>query len=337
MHAARYALAMSDGSTDVGRRPVVPDASGLREIARRIAPYIHRTPLWRSDTLSRMTGLEVYLKAELFQKTGSYKPRGMLWALMSMTAEQRERGVITFSAGNAAQGIAYAGAILGAPVTVTMPAAASPTKAQATRDYGAQVILHGTPKECLAHSRRIAAERGLTFVSSYDDEALMQGHATLGLEILDDVPDASAVFVGVGGGGMLGGITFALQARSSIAELIGVEPEGAAAMRQSLEAGRAVTLASVDTIADGLAAPGVGELCFAVVRDRVFEVRVVSDEQIVDAMKLLMSRCKMYVEPAGAAALAGLLHSGGRLPEGAKVVCVVSGGNLDFQQLRAML
>jgi threonine dehydratase len=309
----------------------------LQHIAGSIAPHVHRTPLWPSATLSRLAGCNVYLKAELFQKTGSYKPRGMLWSLMSMPAEQRAKGVITFSAGNAAQGLAYAGGILGAPVTVTMPATASPTKAQATREYGAEVILHGTPHECLALCRQLAAERGLTFVSSYDDLPLMHGHATLGLELIEDLERIDAVFAGVGGGGMLGGLALALQACGSSAELIGVEPEGAPAMHRSFQTGNAVTLDRVSTIADGLAAPSAGAQCFEIARTRTREILLVNDDEIVAALKLLMERCKLYAEPAGAAALAGLLSGRARLPAHANVVCVVSGGNLDLQRLKNLL
>lgn len=309
----------------------------LQQIASSLAPHLHRTPLWRSATLSGLAGCNVYIKAELFQKTGSYKPRGMLWALLSMSAEQRAKGVITFSAGNAAQGLAYAGSILGAPVTVTMPATASPTKAQATRDYGAEVLLHGNPHECLAMCRQLAAERGLTFVSSYDDLALMHGHATLGLELIDDLERIDAVIAGVGGGGMLGGLALALRACNSTAELIGVEPEGAPAMHRSFQTGSAVTLDRVNTIADGLAAPGAGAQCFEIARHRTREIMLVNDAEIVAALKLLMERCKLYAEPAGAAALAGLLSGRARLPRNANVVCVVSGGNLDLQRLKNLL
>ena len=313
------------------------DRSRLQHIAGAIAPYLHRTPLWRSTTLSQMAGVEVYLKAELFQKTGSYKPRGMLWSLLSMTPEQRARGVITFSAGNAAQGLAYAGKLLNAPVTVTMPATASPSKAQATREYGANVILHGNAQECLAKCREIAAEQQLTFISSYDDLALMEGHATLGLEVVEDLGEFDAVIAGVGGGGMLGGIALALQACDSKAELIGIEPEGAPAMRRSFEAGHAVSLDSVNTIADGLAAPSAGARCFEIARPRTREIALVNDQEIADAMRLLMGRCKLYAEPAGSAAVAGLLSGRVQLRPGSTVVCVVSGGNLDFQRLKALL
>lgn len=313
------------------------DLSRLRQIRERIAPYIHATPLWRSTTLSRLTGHNVYLKAELFQKTGSYKPRGMLWALMQMSEAQRRSGVITFSAGNAAQGLAYAGGILGTPVVVTMPAQASPTKAQATRDYGAEVILHGTPSECLELCRNLARERSLTFLSSYDDLALMEGHATLGHEIVDALPAADVIVLGVGGGGMLGGICLALAAHDHRARLIGIEPHGAPAMSRSFASGRAVALESVQTIADGLAAPGAGEQCYQIAKSRVERIELVSDEEIVAALKLLMQRCKLFAEPAGAAALAGLVSGRLALPVGSNVVCIVSGGNLDLSRLKNLL
>lgn len=313
------------------------DNAGLKAIRSRVAPYLHETPIWHSATLSRLTGLRVFLKAELFQKTGSYKPRGMLWSLMALSPEERRRGVITFSAGNAAQGLAYAGGILGSPVTVTMPETASPVKAEATRGYGAEVILHGTPAECLARCRELAAERELTFISSYDHIPLMQGHATLGLELLDAEPALDAVILGVGGGGMLGGMAMALDARGSRAELVGVEPEGAPAMHRSMEAGSAVDLESIRTIADGLAAPGTGRDCFDIARKRVSRIVLVSDDEILDAMKVLMSRCKLFAEPAGAAALAGLLSGRSGLPRNASVACVVSGGNLDLSRLRELL
>jgi threonine dehydratase len=313
------------------------DRTRLLQIRARVSPHLNRTPLLRSGTLSRLAGCNVWLKAELFQKTGSYKPRGMLWSLYQLSDEERRRGVITFSAGNAAQGLAYAGGIVGARVTVTMPATASPTKAQATRDYGAEVILHGNAKECLAHCRQLAADRGLTFISSYDDSSLMQGHATLGLEILEEAPQIDAVLLGVGGGGMLGGIALALQALGSTARLIGVEPHGAPAMARSFESGKAVMLDAVDTIADGLAAPGAGQLCYEIARERTDRIVIVTDEEIVAAMKLLMERCKLFAEPAGAAAVAGLLSQRAGLTPGSNVVCIVSGGNLDLQRLKSLL
>lgn len=315
----------------------MPELNWLREASNRIAPFIHRTPLWPSRTLSSMVGCQVYLKAELFQKTGSYKPRGMLWKLLTLTPTERRAGAITFSAGNAAQGLAYAAAVTGTRAAVVMPQQASPIKAAATRGYGAEVILRGNAAECLAHCLELSRERGLTFVSSYDDETLMEGHASLGLELLEDLPELAAVFVGIGGGGMMGGLAMALEASGSQARLIGVEPEGAPGMRQSLERGEPVTLGSVSTIADGLAAPSAGRLCFALAQRRLEKVVLVDDGRIADAMRLLMARAKLMAEPAGAAALAGLLAADHRLRASQQVVVVVSGGNLDFERLKGLL
>src|SRR6185437_16195436 len=268
--------------------------SDLGTVRDTIMPHLHRTAVRHSRTLSALAGCRVHLKEELFQKTGSYKPRGMLWALRQLDEERLQRGVITFSAGNAAQGLAFAARLAGTKATVVMPATASPIKAQATREYGAEVILYGTPKECLEHCRSLAETRGLSFVSSYDDVDLMAGHATLGLEILEDLPTVRAIVVGIGGGGMAGGLVLAAQACSHTVRLVGVEPTGAPAMKRSLEAGKPVRLESVNTIADGLAAPGAGERCFELVRKRFEEVVLVEDPAIVEAMKLLMSRCKLF-------------------------------------------
>ncbi len=317
--------------------PMAPPLSRLRDAQSRIQPFLHRTPMWHSRALSAMAGCQVYLKAELFQKTGSYKPRGMLWKLLNLTKAERQAGAITFSAGNAAQGLAYAAALTNTRATVVMPAHASPVKAAATRAYGAEVILRGNASECLAHCLELSRERGLTFVSSYDDETLMEGHASLGLELHEDLPELTAIFVGIGGGGMMGGLAMALEATDSTARLIGVEPEGAPAMHQSLQKGEAVTLAGVSTIADGLAAPGAGRLCFALARRRLEKVVLVDDDRIVEAMRLLMARAKFMAEPAGAAALAGLLAGDHGLSASQQIVVVVSGGNVDFDRLKGLL
>jgi threonine dehydratase len=309
----------------------------IQKARATIAPHIHHTPLWHSQTLSKRLGRDIHLKAELFQKTGSYKPRGMIWALSSLTDAQRAAGAITFSAGNAAQGLAYAGAVLGVKTVVVMMAAANPTKVQATRDYGAEVILHGTPQEAHQHCLDVAAARGLTYISSYDDDALMTGHASLGCEIFEALPGTAGIFLGIGGGGMAGGLAKAAMALNHGATLIGVEPEGAPAMFQSLQTGSAVRLPVVKTIADGLAAPSAGIRCFELVRERFRDVVLVDDAAIVEAMKLLMQRCKITPEPAGAAALAGLFAHADKVPGQGPIVCIVSGGNLDLALLKGWL
>lgn len=312
-------------------------ALDVRAAQRFLEGLVHRTPLVRSSSLSEMTGREVFLKLELFQKTGSYKPRGMAWAIQNLSPEERARGVITFSAGNAAQGLAWAAARQDVRSYVVMAATANPTKVAATRGYGAEVLLHGTPPEAAQFCAEIARERGLTFISSYDDEVLMAGHASLGLEITEDLPDVTDIFLGIGGGGMAGGLVRALDATRSTARLHGVEPEGADAMARSLEQGKATHLASVSTIADGLAAPSAGALCFDLVRRRFASVRRVSDDQILAAMRLLMQRCKVMPEPAGAAGLAGFLARTNDEQIGDRILCVVSGGNVDLDLLKLWL
>jgi threonine dehydratase len=284
-----------------------------------------------------MTGLDVHIKAENFQKTGSFKPRGMLNKLLSMSEREKAAGAITFSAGNAAQGLAYAGSIAGVNTTIVMPASASRSKVQATREYGGEVIFVGSPAECMDHCLELAKDRGLTFVSSYDDEALIIGHASLGLEIAEDLGEVDAIIVGIGGGGLAAGIGLAMSTLDLKTKLFGVEPEGAPAMSRSLEAGKPVRLEKAVSIADGLAAPSAGASCYEIVRDRYETVLLVADHQIAEAMKLLMTRCKLFVEPAGAAALAALLTKQVGLPPGARVVLVASGGNIDLDRLATIL
>ncbi len=309
----------------------------LNAVRKAISPYLHRTPLWHSRYLSGLLGRETWIKAELFQRTGSYKPRGMLWAMMQLAPEARARGTITFSAGNAAQGLAYAGQMLDVSSTVVMSASANPTKVAATKGYGAKVIQHGTPQEAAQFCLDYAAREGLTYISSYDDDDLMSGHASLGQEIFEDLPDVADIVLGIGGGGMAGGIAKAAIATGHKARLWGVEPEGASAMTQSLQAGQAVRLPVVSTIADGLAAPSAGELCYALVKERFEGVAVVSDDNIVEAMKILMSRLKIMPEPAACAGLAAVLNGRAGAANAGPLVLVVSGGNVDLGSLKSWL
>jgi threonine dehydratase len=261
----------------------------------------------------------------------------MLAKLLTLSAQERARGTITFSAGNAAQGLAYAGAISGIPITVVMPEGASAAKAEATRGYGARVVLHGGIAEAYARCLEIRQTENLVFVSAFDDVDLMHGHASLGIEVLSDLPDLDAIVVGIGGGGLIGGVALARNALASRAKIIGVEPTGAAAMTRSLEAGMPVKLDRVETIADGLGAPFAGEHCFPIVRDYVESVALVSDDEIADAMRVLLARCKWLTEGAGAAGVAALINGRIKLPAGSRICCVVSGGNIDLSRLKALL
>lgn len=309
-----------------------PTIDDVRAAAARVAPHVHRTPLWRSRSLSQMSGHEVWLKCENLQKTGSFKPRGALNRIATLEPAAAARGVITISAGNHAQGVAYAAARLGVDAVVVMPETAVAGKVAATRAYGAECVLHGDVHAAFEKMHELQQERGLTLVHPFDDPLLIAGHGTVGLEIAAE-GELDAVVAGIGGGGLISGIATALEALAPHTRIFGVEPEGAATMSAALEAGESVRLDRLDTIADGLAPPFAGELNLAVVQRAVERVVTVSDEHIRAAMALLLERCKLLVEPAGAAALAALLE--GRLPleTGSRVTVVLSGGNVDVARL----
>ena len=309
----------------------------LEAARERISPAIHRTPLLRSASLSERVGASVWLKCENLQKTGAFKVRGALHRLLMLTEEERERGVATISAGNHAQAVAWAASAAGVKSLVVMPEHASPTKIRASRAYGAEVVLHGDVRTAFARVREIAEERGLTFVHPFDDVEVVAGHASCGLEILEDLPDADVIVVPVGGGGLCSAIAAAVTARGSEAAVWGVEPEGAPGMFKSLEAGEAVHLDSIDTIADGLAPPMAGVLNHAILAEHSRGVVLVRDEEIVSALELLLQRTKLLVEPSGAAGLAGLLSGQIEVLPTERVVVVLSGGNADLVQLGALL
>jgi threonine dehydratase len=279
----------------------------------------------------------VHLKSEHLQKTGSFKPRGMTAKVAGLPDEVRRRGIVTVSAGNAAQGYAYAGAAVGVPVTVVMPAGANPLKAEATRGYGAEVILEGAHVgETFEAMERIRAERGLTFCSPFDDPDVIAGHGSIGLEILEDIPDVDVVVVGIGGGGLISGIAAALKENRPSIRVYGVEPTGSDAMHRALEAGAPVTI-SPRTVADGLGAPFAGEWTLAMVRRYVDDVVLLDDATILAGLRFAIERLKQVLEPAGSAALAALLT--GRIPvhDGERVCVILSGGNVDANRLGEMI
>jgi threonine dehydratase len=305
------------------------------EAARdRIAGRVHRTPMFSSQALGEMAGVRLHLKAELFQKTGSFKPRGVFNKLLSMPRTDLAKGVITLSAGNHAAALAYGATQLGVPATVVMPSTASPSKIESTRSYGGEVIL--IEDDLLRTCLEIQRDRDLVLVHPFDDLDVMAGQGTVGLEILDDVPDLDAVVVPLGGGGLISGVGVAVKERSPRARVIGVEPEGADAMTRSLAAGAPVHI-KPDTVADGLAAPFAGEHTLRHVQRFVDEVVRVSDADIVGALRLVMERAKLAAEPSGAAAVAALLSGAAGLPTGSRVVAIVSGGNMDLQILKRIL
>lgn len=307
----------------------------LRAARNVIGDRLVRTPLVPSAALSAQTGARVSLKLELFQHTGSFKPRGVLNALEALTPDERSRGVISISAGNHAQALAWAASAIGVAATIVMPATAVRAKVEATRAFGGEVVQ--TDQDLLATMRQIQQERSLAFVHPFDDPKVIAGAGTLGLEIAEDAPDVGLVIAGCGGGGLLSGVAAAIKAVCPRARVIGVEPAGADAMKQSLARGEPVRLAKLDTIADGLAAPFAGVHTLAHVKAYVDDMVLVDDSQILNAMRVLMRRARILPEPAGAAAMAALLDGLLMIHPGEHVVVVVSGGNADPERLKALL
>jgi len=297
-----------------------------------IGDRLHRTPVFASGTLERELGVQVHLKAELFQRTGSFKPRGVLNKLASLTDEEKQRGVIGISAGNHAAGLAYGSAQAGIDCLVVMWPSASALKIAATRAYGAEVDLEAPgPLEAFDRLRELIDETGRTLVHGFDDPLVIAGHGTLGLELLEDVPDASAILVPAGGGGLVSGIAAAVDLR-----IVAVEPERSPALHEALAAGKPVTV-HPDSIADGLSAPFAGEHCLEVCRERGVESVLVTEEEIATAMRFLYARAKLACEPAGAVALAALAAGKVPLEAGSSVAVVVSGGNVAAQTAAAIL
>lgn len=303
-----------------------------------IADRLHRTPTLTATGLGAMAGVRLLVKAELLQKTGSFKPRGVLTRLAGLTAEERARGVIGVSAGNHAQALAYGAAREGIPCTVVMPATAVAGKVAATRVYGARIVQSGTTTiEAFAEYERLLATEGQVPVHPFDDPAVIAGQGTVGLEVLEDVPDLEAVVVPVGGGGLLAGIAVAIKEQRPDVRVIGVEPEGAPSLSRALAAGRVEPLAAVQTIADGLAAPFAGPLTLEIAQRYVDEMVLVSDQEIAQALPLVLERTKLQVEPAAAAGVSALLGRRCALREGARTVAILSGGNIDRARLKELL
>ncbi len=295
-----------------------------------LKPIMHHTPLTASRTMSELTGADIYLKAEHMQRGGSFKARGAAYKISRLTKEQRSAGVIAASAGNHAQGVAIAAAEHKIPCTIVMPEIAPLAKVTATQGYGANVVLYGaTYDDAYQHCLELQAASGATFVHAFDDPDIIAGQGTLGLEMLNDLPDADAIVVPIGGGGLISGIAIAARALKPDITIIGVQAEGAPSCYNSLQAGEITTSSSIMTIADGIATKRPGNLTFSIIQRLVDEVVLVNDEAIINAVLLLMERCKMLVEGAGAIGLAALL-SGATQLKGKKVLVPLTGGNIDI-------
>jgi threonine dehydratase len=308
------------------------------EAARaRIRAMVHHTPLKHTTTLSQMTGADVYLKFENQQRTGSFKIRGALNKILQLSPEERAKGVVAASAGNHAQGVALAARLNKVKATIVMPEHASIQKAEATRGYGAEVILHGKDfSEAQEKCFELQRERGLTLVHAYNDPAIMAGQGTVGLEILEDLPDVDVVIVAVGGGGLISGIATAVKAKKPNVRVIAVQPTATASLPSSLKSGRIVAATSSTTIADGLATKSVGDKTFEVIKQVVDEAITVDDDEIAHAILILLERQKNVVEGAGAASVAALFRVKDQI-KGKKVCCVISGGNIDINVLDGII
>jgi threonine dehydratase len=306
----------------------------IRGAAARLAGKVHRTPLFSAASLGERVGVRLFLKCESLQKTGSFKPRGALNKVLSLSDAEKASGLVTVSAGNHAAAVAWAGKITGVPATVVMPADAPRSKIAAVQGYGAEIVFHDDRATLFDKLHEVREARGLTFVHPFDDPTVLEGAATAGLEILEDLPEAECVLVPVGGGGLLGGIASAVKQLRPATRVVAVELQAGPGLAPALAAGKPIPVRRPpDTLADGMTPPFVGALPLAIAREAVDEIVTVSEEAIREAMRLLLTRAKLLVEGSGAAATAALLSGRVRAPEGARVVAVVSGGNVDLEKV----
>ncbi|OYR77189.1 threonine ammonia-lyase [Halorubrum ezzemoulense] len=306
----------------------------IREARERVSGVARHTPLERSRSFSEMSGADLHLKLENFQRTGAFKIRGAMNRIQTLSEAEREAGVVTASAGNHAQGVALAASRAGVDATVVMPKFAPVSKVKATRGYGASVRLEGVGyDEAQAYAHRLEREEDRTYVHAFDDPVVMAGQGTLGLEIVDDCPDLDTVVVPIGGGGLISGVAVAIKEQLPDVRVVGVQAEGAASAAKSLEAGEVTEIDSVDTIADGIATRSVGEETLEVMAEYVDEVVTVDDREIALALTLLLERAKTLVEGAGAVALAAVLSEAFEYDDGETVVAALCGGNIDLNRL----
>lgn len=293
---------------------------------------IKKTPLTYSPIFSQLTGSMVYLKLEFQQKTGSFKIRGAYFKIKSLTEKEKRNGVVAASAGNHAQGVAFASSLEKIPCTIVMPKNASPAKVSATRGYGAKVILEGNNyDESWSKAQAIADKTGATIIHAFDDPHIIAAQGVIGLEIIEDLPDVDEVYLPIGGGGLAAGVLIAIKTKNPNVRVIGVQSESFPAMKDSIKDGKLKSVGGERTIADGISVKKPGKLTFEIIKELIDDIAVVDDAQIIKTMFLLMERSKMVVEPAGAAALAYILKA--KPAPDKKVVIVLAGGNVDMYLL----
>jgi len=293
---------------------------------------IRKTPLLHSTTFSDLSKSDVYLKAEFRQKTGSFKIRGAYYKIQSLSSEEKKFGVVAASAGNHAQGVAFASALEKIPCTIVMPKNASPAKVAATKGYGAKVILEGINyDESSAKAKEIAKKTGATMIHAFDDPQIIAAQGVIGLEILEDLPSVDEVYVPIGGGGLAAGILIAIKEKNPNVKVIGIQSRSFPSMYDSLKQGTITASGGARTIADGISVKVPGQLTFRIIKELIDDVVLVEDTDITKAMFLLMERMKFVVEPAGAVSLAYLISK--KPSPGKKVVAVLAGGNVDMYLL----
>ena len=303
----------------------------IKKAYSNISSNIHRTPISTSTYLSQKFHSNFFFKQELFQKTGSFKIRGVLNKLSSLTTDQLKNGVVSLSSGNHAQAVAYGSKIYNISSTIVMPTYSTKSKIEATKGYGAKVII--TDEDLISVVNEIQKETNATLIHPFDDDYIIAGQGTLGLEISEDMPDIDHIFTAIGGGGLISGICIAMKAHNPKIKIIGIEPEGADGMRQSLEKKKPVTLDSINTIADGLSAPFIGKRNFEIVQKHIDQLITVSDKEIIESMWLIFERTKLFVEPSAAAGLAPILFDKYKLPINSKAMFILCGGNIDKEKL----
>ena len=314
-----------------------PTYDDVAAAAHRLKGMAHRTPVLRSTSADESTGAQVFFKCENLQRTGAFKFRGAYNTLAQFTPEQRERGVLAFSAGNHAQAIALSARLLDMPAVIVMPEDAPATKMAATREYGAQVVTYNRYTEDReAISRRLAQERGMTLVPPFDHPHVIAGQGTAAMELLEEVPGLDYLFVCVGGGGLLAGSTLAAQAMAPGCRLVGVEPEAGNDGQQSFKAGHIVQIPTPHTIADGAQTQALGQLTFPIIAEGVEDMVTATDEQLVQALRFFAERMKIVVEPTGALAFAGV-RNGSVDVRGKRVGVLISGGNVDLPRYARFL
>ena len=293
---------------------------------------IRKTSLVFSDTFTQLTGSKVYLKNEFEQKTGSFKLRGAYYKIKTLSEEERKNGIVAASAGNHAQGVAYASALEKIKCTIVMPKNASPAKVAATKGYGATVVLEGKNyEESWAKAQEIAKTTGATIIHAFDDPQIIAAQGVIGLEIIEQLPDVDEIYVPIGGGGLASGVLTAVKSKNPNVKIIGVQSKSFPSMKNSLDSGSVQTIDGGFTVADGISVKTPGRQTFEIIKSMIDEIVLVDDDEIINAMFLLMERSKSVVEPAGAAGLAYLISK--KPSPGKKVVPILCGGNIDMYLL----